>query len=492
MDGPARQPLRRCDAETLRRADRSLKPPFQVQASSGGESAAFTAEGVLRHLPGKRLVCVGRWGDRSVVLKLFLDARRGSVHAAREARGLRACARAGLPAPEILFDGRVMPGGAPLLVLPRIPDSLDLLDVWNAQPSPALREALLEPVMDLVARMHEAGLTQSDLHLRNFLWTPAGLWVIDGAGVKGCGRGRPLARGASLNSLGLLFAQLPALADGRPEALLGRYLAGRGRRPDPGWERGLQRATRRQRRRREALVLGKVFRDCSAFLRRDTFRRVVICDRRYVAPGLEAAAGDPAGTVRGGRVLKRGNSSSVFRVDLDGRRLALKQYHIKSPMHALSRGWRAGRAARSWRNAQRLRFHGIPTPMPVMLVEDRWGPWRTSAYFFSEYLEGTDVYARLHAENAADLDVEALALQFRDLFQRLGAAGISHRDCKISNYIVTPAGPAVIDLDGMRWHCGRRAARRALRQDCERFCRNWSDLPEVERTFRAALDDLIR
>lgn len=478
------------DSAALRGSSRGLEGPFRLQAAIEGASREVLCGAVLRHLPGKRVVCRSTWEGRPAVLKLFLDRRRGTAHRSREAAGLRALVQAGMDAPDVLAEGTLDPDGSPVLVLAFIPEGVELERAWREARNASRQAVLTAHLADTLARMHGGGLVQRDLHLRNFLWDGARLWSLDGDGVDARRAGRPLPRAASLANLGLLAAQLPPGADFPGDGFRERYLRGR------GWEPGAvpparwEAAVRRARGRRRRMLLKKTLRECSAFVCRRSWRRFAVWDRRYDSAGLRALAADPGAFCRQGRVLKEGNTSSVYRVTVEGLDLAVKQYHIKNRLHAWRQSLRRGRARRSWLNAQRLVMAGIATPPPVLLVEERWGLRRSTAWFVSEYVAGTNVYARLRSPEAHRVDLPSLARQFRELFLKLAQADLSHGDCKIGNYLVTPEGLSVIDLDAMTRHRFPGRTRAALARDVQRFLRNWHDMPEPDRVFREALAGL--
>ena len=136
------------------------------------------------------------------------------------------------------------------------------------------------------------------------------------------------------------------------------------------------------------------------------------------------------------------------------------------------------------------RLYPVRDGIPVLLVEERWGLRRSTAWFVTEYVAGTNVYARLRSPEAHRVDLPSLARQFRELFLRFAEADLSHGDCKIGNYLVTPEGLSVIDLDAMTQHRFAARSRAALARDVQRFLRNWHDMPEPDRVFREALAGL--
>jgi tRNA A-37 threonylcarbamoyl transferase component Bud32 len=163
---------------------------------------------------------------------------------------------------------------------------------------------------------------------------------------------------------------------------------------------------------------------------------------------------------------------------------------MKNTWHAIKHCLRRSRAWISWGNAHRLAILGIPTPKPIVFLEKRWGPFRSTAYFVTEYVDGIDTYHLFHSDKSKEINQEGLVKQFRELVQLLCDAAISHGDLKATNFIVTSRGLYVTDLDAMREYRLRWRFRRAIKRDCKRLMKNWMDLPEVAKIFRDQLTNL--
>ena len=135
----------------------------------------------LRSLPDRRQVFAGQFGGRPVIVKVFLDRRRGPVHFRRELDGLHAFHNAGIAAPEVLYAGSDAQG-RPVIVVARIGNAVALAALWQ-EAEPDLRRKLMQRMMDLLARHHAAGICQTDLHLDNFLVADGLIYSLDGDGV---------------------------------------------------------------------------------------------------------------------------------------------------------------------------------------------------------------------------------------------------------------------------------------------------------------------
>ncbi len=471
------------DSQYLRSSGRTIEVPFQVRVNCEGRFSDLVCTRVLRVLPGKRLVCLGEWNHRQVVAKFFLDS--GAIrHCAREERGIKALKEAGIKTPGLLFRGTLSPDNSPVLGFQRIMQAQDLSEAWEQMSIDDQRVTLLNRAVTVIADQHEAGLKQDDLHLGNFLLTGNDIYTIDGDAVDAHLMGNPLPQAKSLRNISLFFAQFHPRFDHLAPKAFQRYAKKRTWQEEDGLFSRLTKEIRNQRNHRKKNYLKKIYRECTAFVCRKTWHKLTICDRRFHTEEVVRFLTDPDTVVDSGRLLKDGNSSTVSLVELDGHCFVVKRYNIKNFWHGLKRFFRPSRAWISWRNAHRLSFIlGIPTPKPIMLMEKRWGPFRSTAYFVMEYIEGIDIYHLLHANETKDFSSEKLTNLVGELLQSLAEASISHGDFKATNFVLSGEKLFVLDLDAMREHRFRCRFRRAFERDLNRFMQNWVDLPVIAERF---------
>ncbi len=287
-----------------------------------------------------------------------------------------------------------------------------------------------------------------------------------------------------MDNLALLFAQLPPAACSSMQAdLLAAYRKGN---PDLVVDAArLDASIVRAREARLADYLDKCLRDCSLFKsakRVDRFFSLARDEADFLAPLIA----DPDAWIEQGVALKRGRSATLALVELNGRKLVIKRYNIKSTSHALSRAWRPSRAWHSWIEAHRLHFLGIATPRPLALIEQRLGPLRGRAWLVTEYCDGPNLQTRLaeHAESGAPAKVKEAV---RALFARFAAERISHGDLKATNFLCCGNELCVLDLDAMHRHDSEAAWRKAWQKDRARFLRNWPEGSVLQREMDSLL-----
>lgn len=465
-------------AGQLRAAGRSPDTPFRIALGDGRELVMLR---LLRVLPGKRIVGEAEFGGLRVLAKLFV-APGSDRHWARERLGLEALRAAGLVTPETLASCALAEGGYALLSRFHA-DAEPLAAAWDRVKDVAVGDheaiVLFAPVLEVLARMHQAGLAQEDLHLGNFLRTADVLLIIDGDSVKDFGR--PLTAAEAAGNLGMLLAQLPAAWDAARSSLLSIYR-------DAGGIAGfdeirLQAAIDEVRDWRVTDFLGKCVRDCSLFsVERSAARFSSV--RRECADGLAPLLHDPDQGLEKGVRLKSGNTCTVARTQVAGREVVIKRYNLKSVGHALSRLWRPSRAWHSWREAHRLGLFGIATPAPLVLVEERLGPLRRRAWLVTEHCPGATLLDHLSAD---DEPSSAEASAITTLFTTLNRLKISHGDLKASNLLWHAGRVWLIDLDATTQHRSEATYRKAWRRDRARLLRNWPENSVLGRWLQANL-----
>jgi len=466
----------RLNARRLREAHRTPAVPFSVALKDG---TAIEAVRLLRVLPGKRIVAEGRYDNKAVLIKLFI-ASGSERHWRRERQGIAALIDADIPTPPIVLAGELSGGGHAILT--RFLNDAETLshDLAKAATPQAALDTLT-PALELVARLHNAGLAQDDLHLGNFLVHQGRTYVIDGDAVRSAATGAPLGASQACENLALLLAQLPAEWDERQTALLERYHRVATVKLN---EATLRERTQRTRGQRLRDFLAKSRRDCTLFAVRQRFSRFVAARREQLA-GLTPLLADPDCAIANGKTLKDGGTATVARIDMpEYGAVVVKRYNLKNLKHALSRLWRPSRAAHSWREGLRLQFLGIATPAPLALVEQRYGPLRGRAWLITFHCDGPSLLEHLDpAVEPAKAEADALVALFRTLQRER----ISHGDLKATNLLWHNGRVVLIDLDAVRQHAASRSYRRSWRKDRARLLRNWPVDSRLHRWLDANL-----
>lgn len=220
--------------------------------------------------------------------------------------------------------------------------------------------------------------------------------------------------------------------------------------------------------------------------------------RRIEAEAWKAALADPESFRTSGRTLKESKSVRVSAVDLPGIGAAVCKWPRRHKrVNWLLDAFRPSRARRGWRLGHALVLRGLPTPVPLAVMERRVAGYPLEAFLLTEYVPDSLPLDEFAPELAAMPEPRRtatrrnLAWDIARLLRRLHEAGFLHRDFKGANVLVrrdsTPGGtrPALflIDMDGiaLRRRVGDSQRHRALARLGESSL-NW---PGVSRTDRA-------
>ncbi len=443
----------------------------------------------VRVLPGKRWVGSARREDREVFVKLYQDPERGAIHGQREQQGLLALRERGVPTPELLYSGTTREEGWPVILLEHLRPALSFASAWQEAWNDTERKLWLHRLVRLLAEHHALGLCQTDLHLDNFLVSGDRLLTLDGAGIR-VGP-PPLPRDQALDNLALLIAQLVPAYEAWVPSLVTAYNEGR----DGTTALDVAALPRRvalARERRWREIAGKLLRECSQFAYEDSGYGFQVALRHRFSPALESLLKRPDASFPGpDQALKNGHTCTLWRTRVDDRDLVVKRYNPKGFFHGLKQRLFQNRAIRSWRNAHRLAFLGIPTAQPLALVVQRRRWWQTTAYFISEHVPGVDARTWFREPARSEEEQGAMAERLVRLLQQLGRHGLGHGDLKASNLLIHHEEVFLIDLDAMRRYSWGWRARRAHWRDIDRFLENWSDRPELQALFRRLLTSAI-
>jgi tRNA A-37 threonylcarbamoyl transferase component Bud32 len=457
-----------------------------------GNGTVLLMQEVVRELPGRRLVCRGLWQNRLVYAKLFFGDK-AVRDASRDVAGVHALTKAGISTPALLFEGEAADGECKALIFAAVTDGRNAEELLQ-ELSSAARLRLAQRLVAAVASHHHAGLLQQDMYLKNFLVTESQVLTLDGDGI------RPLPplrrRRAALRNLALLLSKFDVEDDVWLPKLFGEYARQRGwsvRDVDAACLISLTAACRK--RTAKSYAEKKVFRNCTDVVVTRTFHRFTALVRRYDTAPLRLLLTDPEArfSSAGAHYLKRGNTTTVVSLQLDGREVVVKRYNIKNIWHGLSRACRASRAAASWSNAHRLKMYGIATAEPLALLECRWGWLRRQAYFIAEWVDAPDALRFFGDPDIPVIQKRYAALQIARLLHKLGRLCIVHGDMKASNLKILPDGqPLLLDLDALHETRYARRARRGQVKDIRRLLHNWRDVPETRNMLQDALQQLYQ
>jgi len=165
----------------------------------------IACEDLLRVVPFRRITCVGYAGEKQLIVKLFFARNGAKRHWKRSDRGCGYFIKKDIPAPAVLYSGYLSRQNIFAMVFEYLKDGVRLKDCLEQAVELSARNSLLDALMEVVARQHEAGIIQHDLHLGNFMIADGTIYSLDGDHVSN--RDCPADRSESFRNLAYLFAQ---------------------------------------------------------------------------------------------------------------------------------------------------------------------------------------------------------------------------------------------------------------------------------------------
>ena len=456
-------------AQGLGKVGRDLVPPFVVDLCldpnedlSAQVVTELTFVTVARVLPGRRVSGIAEHEGQTVFAKLFFG-KRPRRYWQRELAGAARLQRAGVSTPKVLSKGATADGQGFVVFYEALEEPQNLRDD-NI-------EDMLAAVQ-ILAKLHDANLVQSDVHIFNFLRCSGQYYAIDAEGI----RRAHLLRQQFAN-LAVLLAQRPPTADDDIDDVWAVYSAARGAYVSKmGSAAGLKKLTLASRKQRVRRYLEKTQRECTEFVHRKSFRHDFLCDRQHW-PQLQRLMVYPENMIGDGTPLKLGNSATVVRITLDDVSYIVKRYNIKSFSHRVRRFFKR-RARLAWCNGHHLAFLKIPTARPLALLEQRWGWFNGVCYLVMPDCGERNLGQALSTEPEC---FDRVAPETVAILQALSAAGLQHGDLKATNFVLSDQGPVLIDYDAV--------VRGSQQVDRRRFLANWDSQPDLQARWRQMLED---
>ena len=445
------------------------EPPFQLLidcAFPKNKRRSLACTKLLRTIPGRRQVYEAVWNGQSVIVKLFSHITSARRHLKREWRGLRELQRRQLSSPEPLFYGKTENGDW-AIVMEKIVGSSTALEVFNEKTDLEEKLDLLILVCRELAKQHQKGVLQKDLHLGNFL-VAGDLFAVDPGRMKFLSR-EP-TRKESISQLASLAACLPEDHTESIRRLCEEYASARNWHFDKPDEAMLWKQLTVQKKTAVKKGLKKCLRTSKRYLKLKADRYLAVFGRDF------CQGADPLDFIKQidmlmneGQILKNGNTCYVSHLRWNGKDVVVKRYNNKGLVHSVRHTIKRSRARRGWLHGHRLGMLNIPTPKPLAYIEQRRGPLVWTSYLATEYIEGKNLYSFLTDDSVTEPQRCGVVEQIEELLDKLGKYRIVHGDLKRPNILITANGVTLTDLDAMRVHKWNWTYRIRQHKDLLRF-----------------------
>jgi len=348
-------------ANKLIDAGRQITLPLEIALL--GNQTKLICENAIRILPKKRFVFFGHWGNKPVVIKIFLDKDQGFSLCKKEEKGSRALQYFNIKTPNLLYIGFVNDLSTSILIYEKLTDARNLDDVWRSLPDRNNKQLFLHKLMTLFAQHHNSGIYQQDCHLNNFLYQNNEIYSIDCGALNTNAIGKKLSRRNSINNLALLFVQLQNLEQDLFSQALSTYFAAREWKTSSKLLNQFQRRYQKLKKYHLKKILAKTLRECTdyAVVRQENI--LAICKREF-------------------KNLLINILQSPEKKLHDN--LAMICYETKGILPTLKNFFTGNQAKRLWIESHRQQLTGKENPKPIAFFSKKLGLFHQEHYFISE------------------------------------------------------------------------------------------------------------
>lgn len=436
----------------LEKAGYDLVAPFEVEL---GDKRVLVIEAVLRILPGKRVVAKTAASTGSTLVKLFFHSRNFD----KENKGYQRLHGSKIQTP-VLLSAEVLPEGGGICHYEFIDRAQSFSTRWQAADAKT-KVDLLAMLLAIVQQYYKNDLCQTDLHLDNFIFAGDKLYALDPASCE------KLNADTVINNLALLLAQFQI----NEWAMIAAAMA----ETFPGINKAalIAAATAQQKIRRDNF-LKKIYRE-------STYTQVwkigkpfgqhfaITCVREQCSAEMRNLLENIDTIPESAEHLKRGESSVVLLLSVDGKQWVVKNSRNKNIWRQLRRCFGRSRASNAWHYSHMFVETGINTPTPIALIERKLGPLVLESWFVSEYIKGDNLLDIWLYQKPTATEIDGV----KNIFNTMAALKISHGDMKATNLLVAEEKMYLIDFDGMKHFRLSCLAKAALQKDKKRFMENW-------------------
>ncbi|MCK4389165.1 MAG: hypothetical protein KAV83_02855 [Desulfobacterales bacterium] len=441
----------------------------------------ITCTRVFRAIRGKRIVCLGEIGGNEVVVKLYFDPRRAKIHWQRSDRGCRVFVECSLTAPKILFSGYLSEHDLYVMVFEYIENAVRFDTALADAPDEAQRQQLLDQLMACLARQHEQGIVQNDVHMGNFLLQGKEIYSLDGDQVRIYLH--PLSKRPSLANLAAFLSYFSPIHDAAIAEHYQAYCSVRGWHVTGGDTQKLIGIVKRMRKRHLATYMRKIFRSRDPFLVCKAPDYFSVRDRRVWNDEFTLVCENPERFISdtNGQQL---DSNHCCHLSIDAVPITL--YSVRVFGNRLFR--RHGIISRRWRNALRLNRLGIHTPRPIALIEKRENSRIWRAFLIVKSCDGILARDFFASDSVSDDDKDSVTERIAKVFLAMKQTGIAVRGVHSTNILISDLEP--IFLDVVQLNQAAFFSRSSVAKGVLEFLQGWDNDSDVNMLFRKKFKQL--
>lgn len=424
-------------------------PPLQLTIKCGDGEHAVTCAKLLRTIHNRRDVYEAQWQNKPVIVKIFYDKIFPGRHLKKEWKGFCALQSKGIDAPRPLFFGKTANGGR-AMAIEKIQNSITVLEAFDKADSTEAGLKILLAVCKELAKQHQNGILQRDLHLGNFLLVRDRIYAIDPAQMEF--RNHPVEKQDSIYQIAMLARYLPIEDTASIEKIYNEYITARKWSIEQTDMYLLNQSLTAEKKNAVKRTAKKCLRTGQRFftIKTDTYRAVFdrsFCKEQQAAEFLKQIPR----FAETGQILKDGHTCFVSRFGWMDRDIVAKRYNNKGFIYSLRHTIKGSRAKHCWVNAHILNTLQIATPRPLAFIEQRRGALVWQSYLITEFTEGQRLYDFFKENHDQNERAETVRL-IDKLLEKLAKFRITHGDLKFTNILIKNNCLVLTDLDAMMIH----------------------------------------
>jgi heptose I phosphotransferase len=443
----------------------------------------FHIDNCLSSDPLKRYILEGNWNYQRVIAKVMINAK----DAKKELHGYQQFVKNNITVPHLLYHGWAKGKTLYVFLYESVQPAKNLDCVWTSLDE-TNQAQVLEHLISFVVQCHNHGIYYSDWQIKDIWLTKENQYLIDFMSIKTKRHPFSLQKNIGLYNLALLYGKLFD-DSGKLIEVYEMYIQSRGFIFTRTSLHRFEKWVAQCHHKLAFLKKQNIFHENSDLLIQKNGKYYSLCDKAYDTDGMQIFLKDPETILQGPatKILKADHSLRVMRVTISGRHFVVKHFHHKNILKGIKYHLFFTRAYLCWKNARQLKMAKISAPLPVGVIEKRFGFLRGNSYFIAEYKAGKQL-EHFFADSVTPEQLMFAGDKIKKLFGDLANARATHGDLKASNLLMDGKELILLDLDSVRFHRRKWRWKKFARRDQKRFLKNWEAHPEIYEYFSGMLE----
>ena len=458
--------------------------PFPLTVILPGDETLVLHK-ALRVIPNKRLTAIGEWQHKTILVKLFFHPRKAHFHATRDKEGVQYLIDAHLLTPHLYYIGQAVDPNVSVLIFEYVEEALSFDVIWENAVDPLVQQSVLSQLITMIARQHEAGLIQEDMHLGNFMGKAGNVYSVDGDGIKRAAFG-VVSFSMGLKNIAQLLAEMGFIHPVQYGSALKQYGQLRSRAIGSSERQHLEediiQFTQQLRKER----LAKTGRDCTGFAVYENMQMRLVWARK----SLRHHWPDWFNTIQ--KRLKNNKNARMQMGDAswvkegeDASFVWVAAFPWQNRQAYFGLGLPGSAAAQTWMNAHALAMIRVPGLTPLAFGECGFWPWLGKRYVIFEGIAGLPLSELVEERCLSDFDFSALFTEVVRIFDRLIQQKTSCGLLTLTHFFVTEKGLLLSHVPTVRYCPSAEQFKREMRPSLVAFLTALAPYPRIQDTAKA-------